>query len=127
NDQVERAFALADRALARDQHAKPQNVHEDRVEHRAFRKRVFENRRQLGDRRRRDDGRPQQWKLRLLRLDDELWWWGEAARDQHAWKVVRQREPQRAPARGGVEALEIADLALPENQNASGLQVLVKP
>ena len=39
---------------------------------------------------------------------------------------MRERDTQRAAARDRIEAFEIADLALAENEDAACLQVLVK-
>ena len=50
----------------------------------------------------------------------------EAAGDEHAGKIERQRQAQRVDARRRLEALEIADLALAEDQDASRLQVFVE-
>ena len=72
DDQVERALALADAALAGDQHAEAEDVHQHGVDHRALGERVLENRRQLGDRGRRGDGGLEQRQPRALGLDQQL-------------------------------------------------------
>ena len=48
-DQVEGAFALADAALAGDEHAEAENVHQHGVQHLAFGEAVFEQRREPRD------------------------------------------------------------------------------
>ena len=126
HDQVQRAFALADAALADDQHAQPEHVHQHGMDHRAFGERVFQNRRELRDGHRRRHGRLQQRQPGALRLQDEFNRGVEAAGDEHAGKVEREREPHRRDARRGFEALEIADLALAEYQDASRLEILVE-
>ena len=126
-NEVERALALADAALAGDEHAEPEDVHQHGVDHRALGERVLEQRRQLRDRGRRDDRRLQHRQPRALGLDEQLVGRREAAGDHHAGKVERQREAQRLGAAGRLEALEIADLALAEDQDAARLEVLVKP
>ena len=60
DDEIERAFALADAALADQQHAEAEDVHEHGVHHRALGERVLEHRRQLRDRHRRRHGGFQQ-------------------------------------------------------------------
>ena len=48
NDQIERALALADAALARDEDAEAEDVHQHAVANLARRQAVFENRRSAG-------------------------------------------------------------------------------
>ena len=127
HNQIERALAFADAALADDEHAEPEDVHQHRVQHRSLGQRVLENRRQLCDGGRRDDRRFHQRQLRALSFDGELGGRRETAGDEDAGKVERQRETHRIDAPGHRQALEIADLALAENQHASRLEVLVKP
>src|SRR5207249_7383875 len=75
----------------------------------------------------RQDGRLEEWKPGALRFAHELGRRREAARDQHAREIVRERQAQRAGARCRLEALEVADLALAENQDTPGPQILVEP
>ena len=69
DDQVERALALADAALADDQDAEAEDVHQHGVHHRPLGQGVLENRRQLGDGGRRGDRGLQQRQLRALGFD----------------------------------------------------------
>src|SRR5581483_4676532 len=126
DDQIERALALADTALADDQYAEAQDVHQHRVDDRALGQRVLEQRPELRDGRRRHDRRFQQRQPRALRFGDELGRRRETAGDDDAREVEREREPQRVGACGGVEAFEIPDLAFAEDQDASRLQILVE-
>ena len=125
-NQIERALALADAALSGDEDAEAEDVHQHRVDHRPLGERVLEQRRQLGNRHRRDDRRLEQRQPRALRLAEQLGRRREAAGDHHARKIERQREAQRLGTARRLEALEVADLALAENQDATRLQVLVK-
>ena len=52
HDEVEGALALSDAALADDEHAEPEDVHQHAMDHLADRKPVVEQRRDLGDRER---------------------------------------------------------------------------
>ena len=126
HDEVERALALADAALADEQHAEPEDVHQHRVHDRPLGERVLEQRRQLRDRGRRGDGGLQQRQARALGFDDELPRRREAARDEDAGKIEGEREAQCRDARFRLEALEVPDLALAEDQNAARLEVLVE-
>jgi hypothetical protein len=126
DNQVERALALADAALAGDEDAEAEDVHEHGVHHGALGERILENRRQLGDRGRRDDGGFEQRDTRPLGLGRQLDRRNEAAGNQHARKIQRQREPQRGDPRGGVEAFEIADFTLAEDQHPARLEVFVE-
>ena len=62
----------------------------------------------------------------LLALGQQLRRRRVPAGDEDAGKVVRRDQPQRTCPRRGREALEVADLALAEDQDASGLEVLVE-
>ena len=53
HDEIERALALADPALADDEHAETEDVHQHGVRDDSLGEGVFENRRQLRNRRRR--------------------------------------------------------------------------
>ena len=64
---------------------------------------------------------------RVLRFGDELGGRREAPGNQHAWKVVREREVQRAAPCDRLEALEIPHLAFTENQDPAGFEIFVKP
>src|SRR5471030_235127 len=126
DDQIERALALADAALAGNQHAEPQDVHQYRVNHRPFGERVLENRRKFGDGRRRGDRGLEERQPRALRLDEQLRGRRESAGDEDAREVEREREAQRRDASRRFEAFEVPDLALAEDQHAPGLEILVK-
>ena len=88
HDEVERALALADAALADDQHAQPEDVHQHAVNHLAHGERVVEHAGELGDRQRRGDGGAQQRHLVPLGGREELGRRLPAAGDQHAGNVV---------------------------------------
>ena len=60
HDQIERALALADAAVADDQHAQAEDVHQHAVDDLAHGERIVEERADLGDRQRRGDGGAQQ-------------------------------------------------------------------
>jgi len=126
HDEIECALTLADAALAHQEDAKAEDIHQHRVDHRPLRERVLEHRRQLRDGRRRGDGRLEERQARSFGLDHEFRWRRETACDQHTGEVERQREPECLGARRGVEALEIADLALAEDQDAARPEILVK-
>jgi len=49
NDEIERAFALSNAAVAHNHYAKPKDVEEDAVHETAHRQSVVEKRGQLGD------------------------------------------------------------------------------
>ena len=124
-DQVECAFALADPALAGDEHAEPENVHQHGVEHLAFGQAVFEQRREprdghAGQRRRveyRDSGRIIDGKH--LRGDRRR------AGAQETGHVPRQGARGDGGALVRRVPLEEADLALAEDEHAAGVQVLL--
>src|SRR5262249_19043251 len=61
-----------------------------------------------------------------LRLHDDFSGRCESAGDQDARKVESERQPQRLDPRRRLEALEIANLALAENQHAARAEVLVE-
>src|ERR1700686_5444289 len=126
HDQIQRALALADTALAGDQDTESENVHEHRVDDDALRETVFEDRAELRDGGRRRDGGLQQRPLGALGLEYQIPWGDEATGDQDAGKVVRERQPHRVAGNGRLEALEITDLALSENQHAARPEVLVE-
>jgi hypothetical protein len=126
DDEIERAFALADAALADEQHAQAEDVHQHGMHHRALGERILEHRRQLRDRHRRRHGRFQQRQARAFRFDDQLYRRLESAGNEHTREIERQREAHRRDARRRLEALEVADLALAEDEDAARFQVLVK-
>jgi hypothetical protein len=126
DNEIQRAFALADAALARNQHAQPEDVHQHGVQNGSLGERILENRAQLRDRGRRRRGGFQQRHARPLRLDHELHRRCKSARYQDARKVEREGEPERGHPRGDVEALQVPDFALAEDQDPSALQVLVE-
>ena len=127
DDQIERALALADAALAGDQDAEPEDVHQHGVDDRALGERVFEDRAELGDGGRRRHGGLEQRQPRALGFGDQLRRRREPAGDQDAGKA-RASAPaaSRRSRAAAVEALEVADLALAEDQHAARLQVLVE-
>ena len=122
DDEIQRALALADSTFASDEHAKAEHIHQHGVQDRALGQVVFENRRQFGDRRRRGDGGVNERKTRTLGLEDELARRDDAARDQHAGEVGRDRRPYGVRPGACVQALEILDFALAEDEDASRLQ-----
>ena len=127
NDQVERAFALADAALADDQDAEPEDVHQHRVHHRALGQRVFEDGRQLGDRGRRGhrtSAAPAGPSASATSATSGGGVKPPVISTQGKSSVSARRE--RAEPGRRVEALEIADLALAENQHAARPQILVE-
>ncbi len=127
DDQIECALALADAALADDQHAEPEDVHQNSVNHHAFGQRILEQRRQLGNGGRRCHCRFEHRQVGALGLDRQLGRRRETAGDEHAGKVQRQRQAQRREARRRVEAFEIPDFTRAENQDAPRLEVFVEP
>ena len=126
DDQVERALALPDAAFAGDEHAETEHVHQHGVHHRAIGQRIFENRRQLRDRRWRRDRGPDERQTRVLGFGHELGRRSEPPGDDDARKIERERQTERRDARRRVQPFEVADLALPENQDASGPEVFVE-
>ena len=97
-----------------------------RVNDRPLGQAVLENRAELGDRRRRRDGRLQQRDLRPLRFDDQL---GGGAKppvmSTHGRSNVKARRSASDLA-SPVQALEEPDLALAEDQHAARLEVFVE-
>src|SRR5581483_5883349 len=63
---------------------------------------------------------------RALGFDDELGRRREAAGDDDARKIEREREAKARLPRRGVEPLEVANFALAEDQDAPRLQILLK-
>ena len=63
---------------------------------------------------------------RLLALGEQLHRRREPAGDEDAGEIERHHQPQRPAPRRRLEAFEVADLALAEDEHASGLQVLVE-
>jgi hypothetical protein len=127
DDQVERAFALADAALADDQHAEAEDVDQHAVNDFAVREAILEHRGQLADRRRGRHRRPQNWHVGALALRDHFRRDLRAAGDQQARQVRGETLGERFAARRGIEALEKAHLAFAEQQDAAGLQVFMEP
>src|SRR5688572_27205803 len=126
HDQVERAFTLTDAALADNQHAEAEDVDEDAVNDLAMREPILEHGGQLPDCRRRRHRRAQDWHIGALALRNDLGRNVGAARDEQAWQVGVEALGQRFAARARIEALEETHLALAEQQDAPGLEVLVK-
>ena len=50
----------------------------------------------------------------------------KAARDQHAWKIEREGEPQRLHPGRRVQVFEVPDFAFAEHEHAARAQVLLK-
>ena len=78
----------------------------------------------IDDRRR--DGRLQQRDVIPIRRRQQLHGRRPSAGNQHARDVVAERRRKDVGAAGGIEALEIADFALAEDENACRLQVGVE-
>ena len=113
--EIESAFALVDAALAHDQHA---------VNHLVHGVRAVEPRRQLGNRRRRDQRCAQHRNGMPLRNGDQLRRHIPASRNHHARDVMAEGGHQGVGPLGRVLPIEILDLALPEDEHAPRLQVL---
>jgi hypothetical protein len=125
-DQIERALALADAAVAGNQHAEAQNVDEHAVHDLADGQRVLQQRTDLGDGDRCGDGGTDQRHMVALAGGQQFRRRLPAAGDQHAGDVVRERRRQHADARRAVQAFEIPHLALAEDEDAARLQVFVE-
>jgi hypothetical protein len=97
------------------------------VHHLAHGQRVLEQRADLGNRHRRRHRRAQQRHVEALAGGVEFDRRLPAARDEHAGDVVAERRREHGEARLGVEALEVAHLALAEDEDAPRLEVLVEP
>ena len=67
-----------------------------------------------------------QRKPRAFGFDEQLCRRVEAAGDDDARNIERQREPQRRGPRRRPEAFEIPDFALAEDQHATGLEIFVE-
>src|SRR5712691_4708971 len=126
HNQVQRALALADAALADDQHAEAEDVHQHRVHHRPLGEGVLENRRQLRDRGRSGHGRLEQRPPGAFGFDEELRRRLESAGDDDARDINGQREAERRRARWCREAFEVPDFAFAEDEDAAGFEVLMK-
>ena len=127
-DQVERALALADAALADQQHAQAEHVHQHAVDDLARGQVVLEDRGQLADRHRRRDAGAQQRHAGLVgggrhlgRQRHACWW---RARTGCRWRTTAPRASSRACRR---QALQVAHLAVAVDEHAAGPQVLVIP
>ena len=118
--EVQRAFALSDPALADDEDAEAENVEQHAMQQLAHDEAVLENGGDLrnGDRRRHQ--RAEHRKVAALRLEDDFAEHPKAAGDQNARHfVVLAHLAHRVGAIGGIQAFEIADLAVAEHQDAS--------
>jgi hypothetical protein len=88
---------------------------------------VLEDRSQLGDGGGRDERRPQQGQAGPLGLGDEIRRGLEPAGDEQTGEVAREGETEGARAVFSAQAVEIPDLALAEDEDPSGLEVVMKP
>ena len=89
--------------------------------------RVLENRCELGNRSRRRDARFDKRQAGALRLYNQLHRGRESAGDEDAGEIVGHGQTHRGGARRSVEALEIADFALSEDEHPPRPQIVVKP
>ena len=126
HDEIERAFTLADAAVADDQHAEAQDVHEHAVNDLANRQRIVEQRADSSDGNRRGDRRAQQRHVVSIGSRAEVRVCLPSAGDQHARNVVSEGRVQHVHARVVRKALEISHLALAEDDDPPRTQVLVK-
>ena len=127
HDQIERALALPDAALAHDEHAEAEDVQQHAVQQLADDEAVLENRRHLRHRHGRRHQRPQHRQVAALGFENHLAEHPKAAGDQDARHfVVLAHLAHRVGAVGRVQALEIAHLAVAEHEHASLAEVLVK-
>ena len=128
HDQIERALALADPALADDEHAKTEDVHQDGVRPRFAPAREssridvsFAN--AAGVVR----GRLKERKARRARPRSPIPAGGvESARDEHAWKSTREDRPQRRRPGGRIQEFENPDLALAKHEQAARPQIFLE-
>ncbi len=124
--QIERTFALADPALPYHQDAEPQDVQQHAVDDAPGREVRIENGGQARHRLRRGGTGSEQRHLRRVGFDQHLGRRVEAVGDEHARQRVSEDPPQHVDARLVVEALEIPDLALPEDEHTAFAQIRVE-
>ena len=128
HDQIERAFALPDAALADDEHAKAKDVEQHAVQQLADDEAVFEDGGDLrhGDRRRHQ--RPQHRQAAPFRFEDHLAEHAQPAGDQNARHfVVLAHLPHGIGAICRIQTFEIANLAVAEDEHAPFAQIFVEP
>ena len=127
DDEVEGALAFPDAAVPCDHDAEAEDVHQHRVQDRPLCQRVLQERRQLGNGRRRHHRGLQHRDASPLGFGDHLRRRWKASCDQHARKIECEGLSERTRARAGVEVLEESDFALTEHEDAAGTQVFLKP
>ena len=127
DDQIQRAFALPDAALADDEDAEAENVEQHAMQQLANDEAVLENGGDFRDGDRRRHQRAQHRKVAALGFEDDLAEHAKAAGDEDARHfVVLAYLAHRVGAIGGIQALEVADLAVAEDEDASLPEIFVK-
>jgi hypothetical protein len=126
DDQIQRTLALADAAVAGDQHAQTEDIHENAMNDLTYRQQVLEQDVDLCDGGWCGDDGAQQRNVEALTSGEQLRRWIPPARNEHAWNVVGERRRQYVEQRIGVERVEVANLAFAKYQHPPRLQVLVK-
>src|SRR5436190_303043 len=124
-DEIERAFALADAAVAEEQHADAVDVEKAGVHRDARRHRLFEEVRRARDRRRRHRRRREQRHAALLAFDAELVERSDAFRDDEAGDVEAGDVADALLAQPRRKALEVLRLRRADDLHAPRLDVLV--
>ena len=88
--------------------------------------RIVEDGADLGDRERCWHCRAQERDAASFRGHEHFHWRVPPACNHHAWDVMAEHSADDLEPGGGIEAFEIAHLALTENEDARGLEVLVE-
>ncbi len=126
HDEIERALALADAALAGQEHAEAEDVQQHAVTGFTRREAILQQRRQPGDRRGRRERRAHERDAGPLGLGRQLRRSVQAHRHQHARKVAGEQLAEHMQAQRRFHALDEADFALAEHQHAAGPEILVE-
>ena len=126
DDQIQRALALADAAVTNDQDTQAEDVEQDAVDDLARREAILENGGELADGGGGRHRRAQNGDLGALALLQYFGGQFRAAGNQQARQCLAETFGQGLPARVGGHAFKEAHFAEAEQQDASGLQVLMK-
>ena len=127
DDQIQRAFAFSDAALADDEDAEAENVEQHAMQQLASDEAVLEDGGDFRDGDRRRHQRAQHRKVAALGLEDDFAEHTKAAGDEDARHlVVLAYLAHGVGAIGGIQAFEVAHLAVAEDQDASLPEIFVK-